>query len=214
MVNPFRPKTVKTPAQLVAEEEAEKMIAHIKASEQKPKLKPIVVDDPAKPAEPSVLPAAEPDAHATLTAGAGLAAHAAEAAENAELPAPLKLSITLAKEPAQAIVKAVLLELPELLAVAVIDIETGRPIAKHSPDALLDVERAAPHYAAIVKRERLAIEALKLADEQFEEMIVTLQQQLHLLRVITGTDTILYISVSPKDSNMSVAREILRQYAN
>ncbi|HEX8426164.1 hypothetical protein [Hymenobacter sp.] len=187
MLNPFRPKTVKTREQLAAELEAEQQAAAKAASAKTDTLSPVQAVN-------------EMVAVATAVA-------------KSALPRAGKTFDSLEQEQAQTAVQSMLLDLPELLGVAIIDIDSGQPIAKHAYAKDFSVGRAASCYANIVKQQRLALAALELPDEQLEEILITLNQQLHLIRVINDTKWLLYLSVNQKDTNISVAREVLRSHS-
>lgn len=111
---------------------------------------------------------------------------------------------------AQRTLEAIRQALPELLAVAVIDIESGQALAAHSTTATLAPAKAAPHNAEVVRQKRRALQALALPDEKIEDILITLREQLHLLRVMQDDKRLLYLVVSPQDTNLAIARDVLR----
>jgi hypothetical protein len=107
---------------------------------------------------------------------------------------------------------SVVAELPDFITVAVVTSATGQILAGqwagHSGGA---VEVAAAN-AEIVSQARQAIEALQLAPaEQLEDVIISLRRQLHLLQVLPQQGWLLYLAIRTEDTNLALARTILRQ---
>ena len=97
------------------------------------------------------------------------------------------------------------------MTVAIVDAASGRILAGqwagHSGGA---VEVAAAN-AEIVQQTRLAIEALQLGpEEMLEDILITLRRQLHLLRVLPNQNWLLYLAVRTQDTNLALARAVLR----
>lgn len=114
---------------------------------------------------------------------------------------------------ASATLSALRAALPELLAAAIVDIERGTVLAAHSNVPELVPAKAAPYYAEVVRQKRRAVKALRLSDEKIEDILVTLRRQLHLLRVSHDGRQLLYLIVDGHDTNLAVARAILREHS-
>ncbi|MBD2766921.1 hypothetical protein IC235_03325 [Hymenobacter sp. BT664] len=114
---------------------------------------------------------------------------------------------------AVATVEAVREALPELLAVAVIDIESGRSLAAHSNTPALTPAKAARYHTEVVRQKRQALQALSLPDEKIEDILITLREQLHLLRISADDQRLLYLVVSSHDTNLAIARTVLRMHS-
>ena len=54
--------------------------------------------------------------------------------------------------------------------------------------------------------------ALKLTDEKLEDILITLSNQIHLLK-LTNNNKFIYLVVNSKDTNLAIAREVLRSHA-
>ncbi|HEX8425593.1 hypothetical protein [Hymenobacter sp.] len=104
-------------------------------------------------------------------------------------------------------------ELPELLAVAVIDIQTSKTLAAFSCLRELAPARAAVYNVEVVRQKRRALEALGLANEKIEDILITLREQLHLLRVSQDGQQLLYLVVNTHDTNLAIARTVLRAHS-
>jgi predicted regulator of Ras-like GTPase activity (Roadblock/LC7/MglB family) len=115
---------------------------------------------------------------------------------------------TIMSSPKQAI-KEILEALPTLLAVAVVETETGMPLAAHSNIADFDIDTAAAYNTEVVKQKLKAIQALKLK-QTVQDILLTLTDQLHLIKLSPTGDKFIYLAVNSRDTNLAVARQILK----
>jgi len=146
-----------------------------------------------EPAEAAVAPALEP-------------------APAPEPPAAPALS-ALVRAQAEELVQRVVQELPAFISVAVVEAATGRILAGrwagHSGGA---VEVAAAN-AEVVRQARQCLVALQLADtEQVSDVLITLRQQLHLLRVLPQADWLLCLAVPAQDTNPALVRAVMQAF--
>jgi hypothetical protein len=111
--------------------------------------------------------------------------------------------------PAGKAVEAILGVLPSLLAVAVVDINTGMALASHSNLSSINPETAAAYNTEVVKQKQKAIAALKLVGETIQDILITLSNQLHLLKLSSDGSKFIYLVVNPHDTNLAIARDVL-----
>lgn len=104
-------------------------------------------------------------------------------------------------------------ELPLALAVTVIDMASGSSLAAHSATPELDLSAAARFQVGLVQRKHEALAALGLADEQMEDVLITLSSQLHLLRLTSTGEQLIALVVDARTTNLALARNILRTLA-
>lgn len=176
--------------------------------------------DASTPAE--VLMASEPTQAEAPVAAAPAVTAPVVAAPVAAVPAaePEPEPVPAAPSPAdrveaEKLVKAVAQELPDFVTIAVLEQAGGRILAGqwagHSGGA---VEAAAAN-AELVRQVHLALDALQLgADEQLEDIVITLQRQLHLMQVLPLRPWLLYLAVRSQDTNLALARTVLRGFAS
>ena len=112
------------------------------------------------------------------------------------------------------VVKEIMAELPTLLAVAVVETETGMPLASHSNIADFDIETAAAYNTEVVRQKQKAMTALKLQSETIEDILITLTTQLHLLKLTPNGNKFIYLVVNSRETNLAIAREVLRATAD
>ena len=111
--------------------------------------------------------------------------------------------------PAGQAVQQILNDLPGLLAVAVVDISSGMSLASHS-NSSINPDTAAAYNTEVVKQKQKAISALKLQGETLDDVLITLTNQLHLLKLVNDGKKFIYLVVNPRDTNLAIAREVLR----
>lgn len=127
----------------------------------------------------------------------------------ARQPAVHRYQLALVRQ-ALAVVEELRLELPHLLAVAVVDVATGASLAAHSTAPHLDLAAAARFQAGLVQCKHQALAALHLPQEQLQDILITLSSQLHLLQ-LTGTgQQLVALVVDAQTTNLGLARDILR----
>ena len=135
-------------------------------------------------------------------------------ADPSPAPAPASAPSLAARAAAEELVRSVVQELPGFVTVAVVERAGGRILAGqwagHSGGA---VEAAAAN-AEIVNQTYQSLAALQLGpDEQLQDIVITLTQQLHLLRVMPQQPWLLYLAVRSQDTNLALARTVLQGFA-
>lgn len=127
-------------------------------------------------------------------------------------PAALaKTRLTATPDPLAAlVVEQVRAELPELLAVAIVDVASGSTLAAYSATATIDPDMAASFNAEVVKLKQKAMNALQLANEQLDDILITLSSQLHLLQLSPDGHRFIYLVVAGQHTNLGIARAVLR----
>ncbi|MBX0291509.1 hypothetical protein K3G63_13750 [Hymenobacter sp. HSC-4F20] len=112
---------------------------------------------------------------------------------------------------AERILQNVLAGLPELLAMAVVHLDSGQALASYTTAREFNVGKVVGHNAEVIRQQRLALAALRLpAEEQLEEVLITLHTQLHLLRLLPDGRRFLYVVVDCRDTNLGIARAVMR----
>ena len=104
-----------------------------------------------------------------------------------------------------------LAELPELMAVAVVDVASGTSLAAHATTAAINPDTAASFNAEVVKLKQKAMAALQLVGEQLDDILITLSSQLHLLQLTPDGSRFIYLVVGTQSTNLGIARAVLRE---
>ena len=111
--------------------------------------------------------------------------------------------------PAGQAVQNILNDLPGALAVAIVDISSGMTLASHT-NSSINPETAAAYNTEVVKQKQKAMQALKLQGENIEDILITLTNQLHLIKLVDDSRKFIYLVVNSRDTNLAIAREVLR----
>ena len=115
--------------------------------------------------------------------------------------------------PAGQVVQNILNSLPGLMAVAVVDVQSGMAMASHSNSPGLNPETAAAYNTEVVKQKQKAMGALKLQGERIDDILITLSNQLHLINLSEDGKKFIYLAVNSRDTNLAIARDVCRQEA-
>ncbi len=108
---------------------------------------------------------------------------------------------------------SILQDLPDLLAVSVIDLRSGELLATHHPPGKLNPAKAAAYNTEVIRQQQQALKTLGLAPEEaIEDVLVTLTSQWHILRLLPGGHHFVHLMVSIRDTNLALAREVLRSH--
>ncbi|MDF7814392.1 hypothetical protein [Hymenobacter sp. YC55] len=116
--------------------------------------------------------------------------------------------------PAGKVVQDVITDLPSLTAVAVVDTTSGMSLASHSNSPSLNPDTAAAYNTEVVKQKQKAMAALKLTGEKIEDILISLTNQLHLIRLNDAGTKFIYLVVNTRDTNLAIARDVLRTHAS
>lgn len=111
-------------------------------------------------------------------------------------------------------VQNIINELPQLVAVAIVDAQSGMCLASHSTSPTLNPETAAAYNTEVVKQKQKAMAALKLQGEQIDDILITLTNQLHLINLLDDGKKFIYLAVNKRDINLAIARDVVRQQAD
>ena len=101
-------------------------------------------------------------------------------------------------------------ELPGLLAVAIVETNSGMTLASHS-NGSINPDTAAAYNTEVVKQKQKAMAALKLSDERIDDILITLTNQIHLLNLLSDGKKFIYLAVNSRDTNLAIARDVLRR---
>ena len=116
--------------------------------------------------------------------------------------------------PAGQALQNILDELPQLVAVAIVEVSSGMCLASHTNNPAINPETAAAYNTEVVKQKQKAMTALKLTGETIQDILITLSNQIHLLKLNDNGTKFIYLVVNSRDTNLAIAREVLRTHAS
>ena len=91
----------------------------------------------------------------------------------------------------------------------IVDMETGMPLASKSSRGDFDLEVASAYNAEMVKAKNKTIRALGI-NSQLEDMLLTLSDQLHLIKMLSST-TFIYIAADRGSTNLALLRSAVNR---
>ncbi len=97
------------------------------------------------------------------------------------------------------------------LGAALVDYESGMCLGTLGGDHLLDLEVAAAGNTEVIRAKLRTLDALKI-DDSVEDILITLDRQYHLIRMLSrdGGRLFLYLALDRSRANLALARHRLR----
>ncbi|WP_086592806.1 hypothetical protein [Hymenobacter crusticola] len=108
------------------------------------------------------------------------------------------------------LVNEFLQELPELLAFFVVDIKSGRMLVSYTSQANFDPYKLTAYNTKAIKELQKALNTSWLSDQQMNDLAIVLEDQFHIIRLMADKRRYCYLAVKSSDTNMAIAREIMR----
>ena len=100
-------------------------------------------------------------------------------------------------------------EINGFIGASVVDLGTGMSLASISRVANFDLDVAAAYNSEMVKAKYNTIRALGI-DTELQDMLLTLSDQLHLIRVL-GNELFVYVAVNSAQSNLAILRSVVNK---
>ncbi len=110
----------------------------------------------------------------------------------------------------EAALRHLLEELPDLLMAAVVEVATGKPLATYTVDRDLRPAAVVGFEAEAVRQLQALVLAHHLTSERLEEVLFTMNSQLHMLCLAPSGQRFVYLAVDSRDTNLGIARTVLR----
>jgi hypothetical protein len=82
-------------------------------------------------------------------------------------------------------------------------------LASHTNSGI-NPDTAAAYNTEVVKQKQKAMAALKLQGETMDDILITLTNQLHLIKLVGDGKKFIYLVVNSRETNLAIAREVLR----
>ena len=101
-------------------------------------------------------------------------------------------------------------EIPGFIAAALVDIESGMTLGVKSMRPDFDLAAASAYNSEMVKQKQKIMRALSLRTT-LEDMLITLGDQIHLIKVVTPT-TFIYLAADRASSNIAIVRVAVNKH--
>src|SRR5262245_35152908 len=102
-------------------------------------------------------------------------------------------------------------EMPGFMAASLVDTESGMTLGFKSFRPDFDIAAASAYNSEMVKQKQKIMRALNLKT-QLEDMLLTLGDQIHVIKLI-GQTTFIYLAVDRAQSNLAIVRNVLSKHA-
>lgn len=102
-------------------------------------------------------------------------------------------------------------DLPGFMAASLVDLDSGMTLGVKAKVESFDLTTASAFNSEMVKQKLKIMEALKLGST-LEDMLLTLSDQIHLIKLITP-GTFLYLAADRSASNLAIVRNAVNKHA-
>ena len=113
---------------------------------------------------------------------------------------------------AETLIQRLLRELPELVAVAIVDTASSKMVAAYTATPKFDPYKLTARSTDLFRGQQRMLTAPWLQGQQVTDLVVVLDEQLHCLRPMEQGRQICYLVVRLADTNMSLVRDVLRRH--
>ncbi|HEX7833635.1 MAG TPA: hypothetical protein VF787_28540 [Thermoanaerobaculia bacterium] len=102
-------------------------------------------------------------------------------------------------------------EMTGFIAASVVDLESGMTLAAKSNRSDFDLAVASAYNSELVKQKLKIVKALNL-NTNLEDMLLTLGDQLHLIKIFPGGHTFLYLAADRSSTNLAIVRNAVNKH--
>jgi hypothetical protein len=100
-----------------------------------------------------------------------------------------------------------------VIATAAVDLESGMTLASKSNRSDFDLTVASAYNSELVKQKLKIMRALNLK-ATLEDMLLTLSDQFHLIKILPGGTTFLYLAADRGSTNLAILRNAVNKHCN
>src|SRR5215467_1518028 len=102
-------------------------------------------------------------------------------------------------------------DVPGVIATAAVDLESGMTLAAKSNRSEFDLAAASAYNSELVKQKMKIMRTLNLKSS-LEDMLITLSDQLHLIKFLPGGTSFLYLAVDRNGTNLAIVRNAVAKH--
>jgi len=102
-------------------------------------------------------------------------------------------------------------DVPGYIAASLVDLESGMTLGLKSARPDFDLAAASAYNSEMVKQKMKIMKALNIRST-LEDMLITLGDQIHVIRMINPT-TFIYLAVDRAQSNLAIVRNVLSKHS-
>lgn len=102
-------------------------------------------------------------------------------------------------------------EIPGFIAASLVDLDSGMTLAVRATRSDFDLAVASAYNSELVKQKLKIMKALSLKTT-LEDMILTLGDQIHFIKILSPT-LFIYLAADRSSSNIAIIRNVVTRYA-
>jgi hypothetical protein len=102
-------------------------------------------------------------------------------------------------------------EIPGFIAASLVDLESGMTLGARSVRSDFDLTAASAYNSEMVKQKLKIMKALNLKTT-LEDMLLTLGDQIHIIKIITPS-TFIYLAADRANSNLAIVRNAVAKHS-
>jgi hypothetical protein len=99
-----------------------------------------------------------------------------------------------------------------VIATAAVDLESGMTLAAKSNRADFDLTVASAYNSELVKQKLKIMKALNLKST-LEDMVLTLSDQIHVIKILPGAASFLYLAADRGSTNLAILRSAVTKHS-
>jgi len=103
-------------------------------------------------------------------------------------------------------------DIPGFVAASLVDLESGMTLGLKSNRGEFDLAAASAYNSEMIKQKMKIMKALNLRT-QFEDMIITLGDQIHVIKMVTPS-TFIYLAADRSLCNLAIVRNAINKSAS
>lgn len=103
-------------------------------------------------------------------------------------------------------------DIPGFIAASLVDLESGMTLGARSVRSEFDLTAASAYNSEMVKQKLKIMKALKL-DTGLEDILITLGDQIHLIRLVSPT-TFIYLAADRAQTNIAIVRNAVSKHSS
>lgn len=100
-----------------------------------------------------------------------------------------------------------------VIATAAVDLESGMTLAAKTNRAEFDLGVASAYNSELVKQKMKIMRALNLKCD-LEDMLLTLSDQIHLIKILPGNASFLYLAADRGSTNLAILRSAVARHVS
>ena len=113
----------------------------------------------------------------------------------------------------ESILEGIQRDVAGFIGATIVDLDSGMSLASRSAVANFDLDVASAYNSEMVKGKFKTMKALGL-DAELEDMLLTLSDQLHLIKVMENNQTFIYVAASRANTNLALLRRTVAGYVS